>query len=218
MTSDPFLPMFPLGTPLLPGSLLPLQIFELRYQMMLDDCLAAPTPEFGVVLIERGHEVGGGDQRSRIGTVARIVRVVDLEGDRRGVVALGERRIHVEEWLPDDPYPRAVVTDWPDEESESSNDGSPTGDRPAVRAVVEVARRILELVGDPPPELRIEVEPRADERVGEFAYRLASLMPIGPADRQRILGAPSAASRIVALQRALDDARAMIEFRLGPTR
>lgn len=213
MSTGVTLPMFPLGTPLLPGSLLPLQIFELRYQMMLDDCLAAASPEFGVVLIERGHEVGGGDLRSAFGTVARIVRVVDLEGDRRGVVALGERRVRVDEWLADDPYPRAVVSDWPDEMGESS-------DHPddEVRQMVDVARVILELVGDPPPEMRLEIEPRADESVGEFAYRLASLMPIGPADRQRILGAPSAVDRVGALHRALDDARAMIEFRLGPHR
>lgn len=213
MSTAVTLPMFPLGTPLLPGSLLPLQIFELRYQMMLDDCLAAPTPEFGVVLIERGHEVGGGDLRSAFGTVARVVRVVDLEGDRRGVVALGERRFRVEEWLVDDPYPRAVVSDWPDEDFDSPRDLDDE-----VRQVVDVARSILELVGDPPTEMRLEIEPRADENVGDFAYRLGSLMPIGPADRQRILGAPSAVGRVDALLRALDDARATIEFRLGPHR
>lgn len=53
------LPMFPLGTPLVPGSLLPLQIFEPRYQQMISDVLESSEPEFGVVLIERGHEVGG---------------------------------------------------------------------------------------------------------------------------------------------------------------
>ena len=62
--------MFPLGTPLVPGSLLPLQIFEPRYQQMISDVLESSEPEFGVVLIERGHEVGGGDIRSMAGTVA----------------------------------------------------------------------------------------------------------------------------------------------------
>ena len=46
-------PMFPLGTALLPGEVLPLRIFEPRYRTMLDDCLAAADgpPGFGVVLI-----------------------------------------------------------------------------------------------------------------------------------------------------------------------
>lgn len=56
------LPMFPLGSVLLPGSPLPLQVFEPRYRAMLDDCLAGDQ-RFGVVLIERGFEVGGGEQR-----------------------------------------------------------------------------------------------------------------------------------------------------------
>ena len=66
--------MFPLGTVLLPTGILPLHVFELRYRRMIEECLAADTPEFGVVMIERGREVGGGDQRSHVGTVARIVQ------------------------------------------------------------------------------------------------------------------------------------------------
>ncbi|WP_415830929.1 LON peptidase substrate-binding domain-containing protein [Janibacter anophelis] len=58
------LPMFPLGTVLLPGNPLPLQVFEPRYLAMLRD-IAGGDGRFGVVLIERGFEVGGGDQRLR---------------------------------------------------------------------------------------------------------------------------------------------------------
>src|SRR5215211_6757601 len=83
------MPMFPLGTVLLPGGVLPLHVFEPRYRQLVVDCLADDTgdPEFGVTLIERGWEVGGGDQRADVGVVA---------------------------WLPDDPYPLADVDDWPD--------------------------------------------------------------------------------------------------------
>src|SRR5690606_41668577 len=74
------LAMFPLGSPLLPGSTIRLQVFEPRYLTMVADLLAADAPgdrppalEFGVVLIERGHEVGGGDVRSSIGCLARVL-------------------------------------------------------------------------------------------------------------------------------------------------
>ena len=50
------LPMFPLGTPLVPGALLPLQIFEPRYQLMMSDVLHASEPEFGVVLLLPSRE------------------------------------------------------------------------------------------------------------------------------------------------------------------
>src|SRR6478672_4324189 len=75
------LPMFPLGTVLLPFAHLPLHIFEPRYRALVKDCLAGDG-EFGVVLIERGHEVGGGDVRFGVGTVARIVQTAELPDGR----------------------------------------------------------------------------------------------------------------------------------------
>ena len=103
------LPMFPLGTVLLPGAPLPLQVFEPRYRELTRDCLAG-VPEFGVVLIERGSEVGGGDVRTNVGTVARIVASQGFPDGRAYLVTVGTRRIRVTEWLEDAPYPRAVPT------------------------------------------------------------------------------------------------------------
>ena len=105
--------MFPLGTVLLPSLLLPLHVFEPRYRTLVDDCVAGDG-EFGVVLIERGSEVGGGDVRTDVGTVARILEVERFDDGRFAVAAVGTRRIRVERWLDDDPYPRAEVHDWPD--------------------------------------------------------------------------------------------------------
>ncbi|MEY2464632.1 MAG: ATP-dependent Lon protease, partial [Acidimicrobiaceae bacterium] len=65
------LPMFPLGTVLFPSVFLPLHVFEPRYREMTRHCLDTQR-EFGVVLIERGSEVGGDDVRTQVGTVARI--------------------------------------------------------------------------------------------------------------------------------------------------
>ena len=69
--------MFPLEAAMLPGEELPLRIFEPRYSAMISDCLAG-TGEFGVVLIQAGREVGGGDVRSDVGALARIVEHTDL--------------------------------------------------------------------------------------------------------------------------------------------
>ena len=98
------LPMFPLGTVLFPGALLPLHVFEERYRQLVKDCLAG-EPEFGVVLIDRGHEVGGGDVRREVGTVARILEVAELPDGRYFLQAAGVRRIRVQAWLDDAPYP-----------------------------------------------------------------------------------------------------------------
>src|SRR4051794_7614820 len=109
------IPMFPLGTVLFPHALLPLRVFEPRYRVMTERVLKAER-EFGVVLIERGSEVGGGDTRFDVGTVAQIVRAEPL-GDGGFVLAtVGIRRVRVARWLPDDPYPQAEVVDFPDAE------------------------------------------------------------------------------------------------------
>src|SRR3954463_5849136 len=113
--SVPEMAMFPLGSVLLPHMPLPLRVFEPRYLAMLRDILADEPSEFGVALIERGQEVGGGDVRVDIATVAQVGSL-DTSGDSILLIAQGVRRIRVERWLDDAPYPRAVVTDLPDPE------------------------------------------------------------------------------------------------------
>ena len=96
--------MFPLGSVLLPGMLLPLHVFEPRYRAMVDRCLAGDH-EFGVVLIERGREVGGGDVRTSAGTLARIAEARQFPDGRWALAAeLGERVAPVASLeLPEDP-------------------------------------------------------------------------------------------------------------------
>ena len=105
--------MFPLGSVLLPSMVLPLHVFEPRYRAMVRDCLEGDR-EFGVTLIERGSEVGGGDQRSLVGTLAQIVRAQPFPDGRWALLVAGTERITVTEWLPDDPYPRADIEPYPD--------------------------------------------------------------------------------------------------------
>ena len=82
------------GTVLFPRCSLPLHVFEPRYRALVDDCLAGDG-EFGVVLIERGSEVGGGDVRTDVGTVAQIVEASELPDGRWALAAVGTRRIRV---------------------------------------------------------------------------------------------------------------------------
>ena len=82
---------------------------------MVIDCLQDDgTPEFGQTLITHGHEAGGGDERAMIGTVAQMIQIEALDEERYAIVAVGVRRIAVNAWLPDDPYPLADVDDFPD--------------------------------------------------------------------------------------------------------
>ena len=93
---------------LFPHAQLPLHVFEPRYRALAADCLEADA-RFGIVLIARGSEVGGGDERMLIGTRAVITQAASLSDGRSLMMVRGEARIRVIEWLPDDPYPLARV-------------------------------------------------------------------------------------------------------------
>ena len=107
------LPMFPLGRVLFPGGVLQLHIFEDRYRTMMGDVMASDR-RFGVVLIERGSEVGGGDVRLKIGAIARVQEARRMADGRWLVRAVGIHRLRVRRWLPDGPYPMAEVEVFPD--------------------------------------------------------------------------------------------------------
>ncbi|MDF2444355.1 MAG: uncharacterized protein JWR01_2558, partial [Subtercola sp.] len=103
---DDTLPVFPLGSVLFPYMPLQLRLFEERYLVMLSKVLESDPAEFGVVLIERGQEVGGGEQRFAVGTLAQIAQLEAPEG-HVVLVAVGTRRFVVDEWMPDNPFPEA---------------------------------------------------------------------------------------------------------------
>jgi Lon protease-like protein len=203
--------MFPLGTVLFPFAPLPLHVFEPRYRELVQHCLDG-EPEFGVVLIERGSEVGGGDTRFAVGTVARIVQVAQMPDGRSLLVTVGGRRIRVREWLPDDPYPRAVVTALDDVD----------GDVPD-SLVEEVRRALLRVVA-----LRGELglpSPVGDagevaslvpsDDVSRASFELAASAGLGPLDAQRLLELDGARARLDALHTLLTEEAAVLEHHLG---
>lgn len=200
------LPMFPLGSVLFPYSLLSLHVFEPRYRVLVRHCLAT-EPEFGVVLIERGSEVGGGDARFDVGSLARITEVAELADGRFALVTIGVRRLTVVEWLPDDPFPRAAV-DWL---AEGLAGPELEGRVESVRAQL---RRVLALraelgVAVPALDVTLDTDPVV------ASYQLAALAPIGPLDAQRVLRCDAPGERLHALGELLADELAVLEARLG---
>ncbi|MCU1345025.1 MAG: peptidase family protein [Acidimicrobiia bacterium] len=198
--------MFPLGLVLVPSMMLPLRIFEPRYQEMVRACVAS-NGEFGVVLIARGSEVGGGDVRYDIGTVAQIMGLQPRTDGGFHISALGVRRIMVEEWLPDDPYPRALVSDYPELEPEPD-----FAERHAANVVL--MRRVLALaaeLGDPAPPATVDI---VEDPVAA-GYQMASLAGLGPADLYELLREPGPSARAERLLQMLGDQRLLLEMRLA---
>jgi Lon protease-like protein len=202
---DEAMPMFPLGGVLFPGMPLRLRVFEPRYREMVSDCLDG-TPEFGVVLIERGSEVGGGDVRSAVGTIARIVEAGSYPDGRWGLLTVGTRRVQVREWLPDEPYPQAVVEDRPHEGEAPSED--------VQAAVVAAFRRLLAVaaeLGAPVPPATVELSDDPTESV----YQMAAGAPLGPADGYAVLATAELAGQWERLGRLMAEQSELFAARVA---
>src|SRR5436190_20607654 len=198
-------PMFPLGTVLFPSVVLPLHVFEPRYRELTSTCIEREIP-FGVVLIERGSEVGGGDLRTDVGTLARIMQAQAFPDGRWALATVGTTRIVVRRWRDDAPYPLADVEPFPDEATTAT-----TAD--ALEATVALLRTVLGKkaeLGEPAAPATIEL---ADDPL-LASYQAAALSPFGPMDHQRLLAAPGPDTRLRLLHALLVEERSFLDVRL----
>ena len=179
-------PMFPLGMVMCPFTAVPLRVFEPRYQALLDNVLEGDR-KFGITLIERGSEVGGGEDRFAVGTLVRVSGVADLEEGHRAMVVAGIERINVVKWLDDDPHPWAEVIPAPDEQVEDV--GELLGE--ARRQLGRVMALASELGAD---TAEVDLEVADDPVIGSF--QIAALSPVTALDAQKLLEAADARQRL----------------------
>lgn len=172
--------MFPLGSALLPGMPAVLRLFEQRYLEMLAELIQTEPVQFGIVLIAGGAEVGGGDRRFEVGCVARVVQLMEGEGFI-GLVAEGEARFQIVEWLEDAPYPRARVRFMPELEwSEDLRGRLDESERVVRRALAQSSEF---------EEQRWASDTELSEDPVAAAWQLAGIAPLGELDRYILLRA-----------------------------
>ena len=205
MTESRELAMFPLGTVLFPSAVLPLHVFEPRYRAMVEHLLEEGVePELGVVMIERGSEVGGGDVRVDVGTLARIARAEELPDGRWALVTFGVSRIEVVEWLPDDPWPRALVADLQDVGAGSPDEWA------ALQAEVRASLALAAELGDPVPAATVALSD--DPALGSL--QAAAVVGIGTFDQQQVLATSSVPERLALVAQLVAERRELLEARL----
>ena len=175
------LPLFPLDVVLLPGTPLPLHIFEPRYKEMIGECLANNTP-FGVV---RALEEGVAE----IGCTAEIVTVTKEYPDgRMDLVAEGRKRFEVLELNQERSFLRAEVLMVPDEPAATSEEDK-------ARAI-QVHLQILSLAG------AVQDLSAADQNA--LSFYLAGSLPLDLDFKQKLLGMRSESERIQAVAAYLE--------------
>jgi Lon protease-like protein len=191
------LPLFPLGTVLYPGLLLPLHIFEDRYRRLVRDLLDRPEPRrFGVIAIRKGRETGidGISGLHEIGCTATLRRVTELEDGRLDLVAIGTQRFRLADIDDSMPYLQGAA-DLLDEET--GDEAAASLAAGAVRAGFVAYLDLLAARGG----TAISIPDLPAEPV-LLSYLVAASVVVDLSVRQELLAAPDAAGRLAA-ERAL---------------
>ncbi|HEX8092216.1 LON peptidase substrate-binding domain-containing protein [Jatrophihabitans sp.] len=187
------LPLFPLGTVLVPGMRLSLHVFEPRYRQLVADLLSAEgpgAPEFGVVALRQGWEVGELGDVHDVGTSARVTDVLPHTDGRCDLAAVGECRFLVESLdTGSKPYLVGTVRRLaePDGELRPGLAGS-------VRRALEAHVRTLAELNADLGVLAEDSDPGTDPRA--LSYLVAKLPSLPVADRQSLLGVADTATRL----------------------
>jgi Lon protease-like protein len=184
------LPLFPLRTVLFPGGRLPLRIFEQRYLEMAKACLRDGTP-FGVCLIREGGEVGEPALPEALGCTARIAEWDMPQLGVLQVVARGEQRFRIRS--------RRVQ---PDGLALAGIELLPLEAEATLDAQSDLCARVLRRIVEAAPAGLVESPPRYESGAWVSA-RLAELLPLSLASRQRLLEMDEARDRIEILRRLI---------------
>lgn len=197
--------MFPLGTTLLPGMALPLRLFEERYLQMYADIIDADR-QFGVVLIERGVESRDDNPTFDLGCLAYIVGSGLHEDGTIALVAIGRRRIRIEEWLPSDPYPRAVVT---------RLDDDPLSDAGMIslQSAADQLPGLLAVAAELNPGFEATAPGLSDDPV-QAIYQLAQLAGLQSFDLQKVIEAETSDDRAALVDELITDTVELIRLQL----
>ncbi|MBU6495966.1 MAG: LON peptidase substrate-binding domain-containing protein [Acidobacteria bacterium] len=182
-------PMFPLSMVVYPHQMIALIVFEPRYRALLDDI--DETQEFGTCLIARGSEVGGGDERTNVGTWLRVRGSQRFADGQTFLAVEGVRCIRIDEWAPDDPYPRARISERCCEDVMID---------PDLLELAETSVRALrtlqsEVAPDEVAPVRVEMAKDPWER----AWQLCAMTPMATLDQFKVLSLENPNERLALL-------------------
>lgn len=204
--------IFPLGSVLLPGAGLPLQIFEPRYRQLLHDLEQRGPADrfFGVVAIRSGHEVGQGQVRSRydVGTAA-VIRDVEWQSDDRAhVLAVGGQRFRLLTAVEGAPYDQAEV-EWLAQDA-YDDPGPDHAEHPAPAHTAGLAAQVAEQFARYRLAFGATEPPGLPDDPQVLSWAVAAAMVLDLPDRQALLEVPGTAERLRAERRLLHRENALL--------
>jgi Lon protease-like protein len=200
------IPLFPLpDVVLLPGTLLPLHIFESRYRAMVADALAGDRT-IGMAMMRPGWQTRGNNPPIyRLGGAGEIIESEELPDGRYNIVLEGRFRYRVVREAPAGPYRTANV-----EEVASIPFAGPEEER----RVTRLAARLFEAVRD---QMDLPSLPEEDVTPERRASEIAVRLRYSPEELQAILETDSVPNRFGTLIGRMLEWQRRIQF-LAPFR
>jgi Lon protease-like protein len=176
------IPLFPLkNVVLFPGMQLPLHIFEMRYREMISECVEKKR-QFGVLLIDEGHEVGDRAMPHMVGTLAGIARVEKLDDGRMNIHTVGTQRFRVYELNNNRNFLQGRVRPFP-----LVNGATALAEKLAHKVRPRVIEYVELLSAASEQQLRLD---RLPEDPMQLALTVAIALQINAQDKQKLLEKP----------------------------
>ena len=183
-------PIFPLGTVLFPGGVLPLKIFEVRYVEMAKQCLKEGSP-FGVCLIREGSEVGTPAVPEPVGCLAKIA---DCDVEQLGVLQVRAEGLERFRILSTDVNKQGLVLG----RIEDLHPEPQVSDAPGIGECAQFLRKVM-------PQIGAErfAQPYRFEDASWVGFRLCEILPLRIDVKQKLLELTDATLRLGILHKFL---------------
>ncbi|XP_010471660.1 PREDICTED: uncharacterized protein LOC104751420 isoform X2 [Camelina sativa] len=179
------LPLFPLPLVLFPGAILPLQIFEFRYRIMMHTLLQSDL-KFGIVYSD---SVSG--SAAEVGCVGEVVKHERLVDDRFFLICKGQERFRVTNLVRTKPYLVGEVTWLEDRPSGEENLDSLANEVEVL--MKEVIRLSNRLNGKAEKEVQ---DLRRNQFPTPFSFFVGSTFEGAPREQQALLELEDTAARL----------------------
>jgi uncharacterized protein len=183
-------PIFPLGTVLFPGGLLPLKVFEVRYVEMAKACLKDGSP-FGVCLIREGAEVGAPAVPEPVGCLARIA---EFDVEELGIIKVKAQGLDRFRIVSTDVNRQGLVV----ARIEDLHPEAPVNEAEGLAESADFLRKVIAGIGR-----ERFMEPHRFDDAGWVGFRLAEILPLRMDVKQKLLELTDATLRLAILYKFL---------------
>ncbi|CDN30349.1 ATP-dependent protease La Type I [Mucinivorans hirudinis] len=207
-TTPEVLPILTLRSSVLfPGSITPITVGRDKSMRLVREIDAGGGLLGAVLQREQSVENPGPEDLYKVGTAARILKVLEMPNGNLTVILNGLEKFEIKEFISSDPYYKAAITILKDTMPKR---GSVELDA-LLDSVKDVALKIIEISGTIPQEATFAIK-NIDSRRGLINF-ISSNIDLPDADRQALLEAPGLVARARKLLEILIQHQQLIELK-----